>query len=112
MATNYKNAQVQGTASTGTYATLYSTGVSTEAVISSIVVTNTSSTAALYRFAIMGSEGTPSVSSGEFIVYDATVQGNDTIALTLGVTLGNTKYIRVASSANTVCFNAFVSEIS
>lgn len=112
MAEVYKNAQVQGTASTGTYATLYNTGASTTAIISSIVVTNTAATAATYRVAIMGSAGTPAVASGEFIVYDATVQPNDTIALTLGVTLGNTKYIRVSSSANTVCFNAFVSEIS
>lgn len=108
----YKNAQVQGTSSTGTYATLYNTGASTTAVISSIVVTNTSSTAALYRVAIMPSAGTPSVSNGEWIVYDATVQANDTVALTLGIVLGNTEYIRVSSSANTVCFNAFVSEIS
>jgi len=112
MAEAYTNAQVQGTASTGTYATLYNTGAATEAIISSIVVTNTSSTTALYRVAIMGSAGTPALANGEFIIYDATIQGNDTVALTLGVTLGNTKYIRVASSANTVCFNAFVSEIS
>jgi len=112
MAEVYENAQVQGTSSTGTYATLYNTGASTTAVISSIVVTNTAATAAIYRIAIMGSAGTPAVANGEFIVYDATVQANDTIALTLGITLGNTKYIRVSSSANTVCFNAFVSEIS
>jgi hypothetical protein len=112
MAEVYKNAQVQGTAGTGTYATLYNTGASTTAVISSIVVTNTASTAALYRIGIMGSAGTPAIANGEWIVYDATIQANDTVSLTLGVTLGNTKYIRVSSSANTVCFNGFVSEIS
>lgn len=110
MATTYKNAQVQGTASTGTYATLYNTASATTAVISSIVVTNTAATAALYRVAIMGSAGTPAAAN--WIVYDATVQANDTVALTLGVSLGNTQYIRVSSSANTVTFNAFVSEIS
>lgn len=112
MAEVYKNAQVQGTASTGTYATLYNTGASTTAVISSILITNTAATAALYRVAIMGSAGTPDIANGEWLVYDATVQPNDVVALTLGITLGNTKYIRVSSSANTVCFNAFVSEIS
>ena len=108
----YRNAQVQGTASTGTYSTLYNTGASTTAVISSILVTNTASTAALYRIGIMPSAGTPALANGEWIVYDATVQGNDTVSLTLGVVLGNTEFIRVSSSANTVCFNAFVSEIS
>lgn len=110
MATTYKNAQVQGTAGTTTYATLYNTGAATTAVISSIVVTNTAATAANYRIAIMASAGTPAAAN--WIVYDATVQGNDTVCLTLGVTLGNTQYIRVSSSANTVTFNAFVSEIS
>lgn len=112
MAEVYTNAQVQGTSSTGTYATLYNTGAATTAIVSSIVVTNTASTSALYRVAIMATAGTPAIANGEWIVYDATVQANDTVALTLGVTLGNTKYIRVSSSANTVCFNAFVSEIS
>lgn len=108
----YRNAQVQGTVSTGTYATLYSTGASTTAVISSLIVTNTASTAALYRIGISPTAGTPSLANGEWIVYDATIQANDTIALTFGIVLGNTEFIRVSSSANTVCFNAFVSEIS
>ena len=110
MATTYKNSQVQGTASTGTYSTLYNTGASTTAVISSILVTNTSSTAALYRIGIMASAGTPAAAN--WVVYDATVQANDTVCLTLGITLGNTQFIRVSSSANTVTFSAYISEIS
>jgi len=110
MATTYKNAQVQGTSSTGTYATLYNTGAATTAVISSIVVTNTASTAALYRIGIMTTAGTPAAAN--WVVYDATVQPNDTVCLTLGITLGNTQYIRVSSSANTVTFSAYISEIS
>ena len=112
MAEVYKNAQVQGTASTGTYATLYSTGAATTAVVSTILVTNTASTAALYRVGIMASAGTPAIASGEWLAYDATVQPNDSVALTFGTTLGNTEFIRVSSSANTVCFNGFVVEIS
>jgi hypothetical protein len=45
-------------------------------------------------------------------VYDASVAANDTIALTLGVSLDAGRFIRVSSSANTVTFSAFVSEIS
>ncbi len=110
MATTYKNGQVQGTSSTGTYATLYNTGASTTAVISSIVVTNTASTAALYRIGIMTTAGTPAAAN--WVVYDATVQANDTVCLTLGITLGNTQFIRVSSSANTITFSAYISEIS
>lgn len=110
MATNYKVSQVQGTASTGTYSTLYNTGASTEAVVSTILICNTASASATYRIGLDDSAGTPG--SSEWLVYDAVVAGNDTIALTLGISLGNSKYIRVSSSANTVTFSAFVSEIS
>jgi hypothetical protein len=54
--------------------------------------------------------GTPGAS--EFLVYDAAVAGNDTVALTLGVTMDAGKFIRVSSSADTCNFTAFLSEIS
>lgn len=110
MATTYKNAQIQGTASTGTYTTLYNTGASTTAVISTILVTNQSASTITYRIGLDTTAGTPGAS--EWLVYDATVAGNDTIALTLGVTLGNTQYIRVSSSSASCNFTAFISEIS
>jgi len=110
MPTAYKNAQVQGTASVGTYATLYNTGASTTAVLSTIAICNTASASATYRVAIMGSAGTPAAAN--WLVYDAPVAANDTFFLTAGVTLGNTQFIRVSSSANTVTFSAYVSEIS
>jgi hypothetical protein len=110
MATVYKTQQVQGTAGVGTYATLYNTSASATAVISTIAITNTASGSATYRIGIMGSAGTPAAAN--WLVYDATVPGNDTIFLTAGVALGNTQFIRVSSSANTVTFSAYVSEIS
>ena len=106
----YKYAQVQGTASTGTYATLYSTPAATEAVISSLVITNQASTAVTVRIGLDTTAGTPSAS--EWIVYDAVINGNDTVSLTLGITLDAEKYIRVSSSANTCNFSAFLSEIA
>lgn len=110
MATIYKNAQVQGTAGTGTYTTLYNTDASTTAVISTILICNTAGAQATYRIGLDTTAGTPSAS--EWLVYDATVPANDTVALTFGATLGNTQYLRVSSSANTVTFTAFISEIS
>lgn len=110
MPTVYKNAQLQGTASLSTYGTLYSSSAASTAVISSIVVTNTSSAAKQYRVAIMGSAGTPAAAN--WIVYDATIAGNDAVALTLGITLGNTQFIRVSSTDNTLTFSAYISEIT
>ena len=110
MATAYKYAQVQGTASTGTYATLYEAPSATEAVISSLVICNQASSDVTVRIGLDTTAGTPGAS--EFLVYDAVIAGNDTVALTLGVTLDATKFIRVSSSANTCNFSAFLSEIS
>jgi hypothetical protein len=110
MATAYKYSQVQGTASTGTYATLYTTPASTEAVISSLVITNQASSDVTVRIGLDTTAGTPGAS--EWLVYDAVVAGNDTVALTLGVTMDAGKFIRVSSSADTCNFTAFLSEIS
>ena len=110
MATIYKNAQIQGTAAVGTYATLYNTSASTSAVISTIAICNTSSSSQTFRIGIMGSAGTPG--AAEWLVQDTAVAAKDTTFLTLGVTLGNSQFIRVSSSANTVAFSAYISEIS
>ena len=110
MATTYKNAQLQGTASVSTYGTLYNTGASTTAVISSLLVANTAASSATYRIAVMATAGTPAAAN--WIAYDATVGANDTVFIGAGITLSNTQYIRVSSSANTVTFSAYISEIS
>lgn len=110
MATAYTYAQVQGTASTGTYATLYTTPAATEAVISSLVITNQASSDVTVRIGLDTTAGTPG--NSEWLVYDAVVAGNDTIALTLGITLPASQYVRVSSSADTCNFSAFLSEIS
>lgn len=110
MPTTYTNAQRQGTAALTTYDTLYSTNASTRAVISTIAVTNTASTTATYRIGIMGSAGTPAAAN--WLVFDSVVAGNDTVLLTLGITLSPSQFIRVSSSANTVTFSAYVSEIT
>jgi hypothetical protein len=110
MATNYKYSQIQGTASTGTYATLYTTPAVTQAVISTIVICNTSGSTATYRIGLDATAGTPGAS--EWLVYDSVVAGNDSVCLTIGVCLDAEKFIRVSSSADTVTFSAFVSEIT
>ena len=110
MATSYKFSQVQGTTGTASFATLYNTASATQAVVSSLVVTNQGSSDVTIRMGLAGSASTPGAS--EFLVYDAVVAGNDTVALTLGVTLPASKFIRVSSSASTCNFSAFVSEIT
>lgn len=110
MATNYKRAGVQGTSSVSTYATLYTVPANTQAVISTIAICNTASAAATYRIGFDDTEGTPGAS--EWLVYDSSVSANDTTFLSVGIALEATKNIRVSSSADTVTFQAFVSELS
>lgn len=110
MPTAYKKKQIQGSASTGTFVTLYEVPASTEAVISSIVICNTAAATATYRIGFDDTAGTPN--NSEWLVYDAVIAANDTVCLTLGICSEAGKFIRVASSANTVTFSLFVSEIS
>jgi hypothetical protein len=110
MATTYKSSQVLGTAGTTTYATLYNVPSATSAVISSIVICNRSTATKAFRIGLDTTAGTPATS--EFLVYDATIDGNDTVSLTLGIALAAGMYIRVSSTDDNLTFTAFVSEIT
>lgn len=110
MATTYKVlGQSQGTASVSTYADLYTVPSATSAVVSTVSVCNTAGADATIRIAVAAGS-TPAAT--EWVVYGATVAANDTLTLTLGITMEATKKLVISSSANTVSFSAFGSEIS
>lgn len=97
----------------GTAANLYSASATagTSTVISSIVICNTASTAATYTIAVNTVSAT--YATGRFVVFQATIAGNDTVALTLGLVMDPTnRYLNVSSSANTVNFSAYGAENS
>jgi hypothetical protein len=110
MATSYLTKQVQGTASTSTYATLYETTGSTTAVVSAIHICNQAASPVTVRIGYDTTAGTPGAS--EFLLYDVIVPATETLTWNGPLTLGNTTYIRVSSSANTCSFTAAVAEIS
>ena len=89
---------------------LYLVPSSTEAVVSSIVVANRESATNTLRIA------TKTDNSGEAdtddFAYDATIAANDTIALTLGVTLQTGGEISVGASDANVTFQAYGTEIT
>jgi hypothetical protein len=109
MAEEFKRAGVQGTAAVGTYTTLYQVPAGRAAVISTIAVVNTAATSATYRIGFDDTAGTPT--AAEWLLYDGISPANDTLFFTIGVALAAGTFIRVSSSANTVTFQAFVSEI-
>ncbi len=101
---------IASTGTIGTADTLYTCPSATATVVSTISVCNTAATTATYRIAI--STTTSFVAAG-YIVYNASVAANDTVMITVGVTLDATnKYLLCSASASTVSFSAFGSEIS
>ena len=111
MATTYKRlGAAAGNGTIATASTIYTVPSATSTVISTITICNTSSSSATYSIGI--STTTSFVAAG-YIVYQATVAGNDTVALTFGATMDATnKYLLASSSASTVSFSVFGSEIA
>ena len=109
MASTYKRlGAAAGNGTIGTAAELYAASgtASTSTIISSIVVCNTSSSSATYTIAINTASAT--YAAGEYVVYQATIAGNDTVALTLGLTMDPTaRYMNVSSSAADVNFSVY-----
>lgn len=105
----YKDVMIPGTASTGTYSTLYSTNSTTTAIISNIMIANESATAVVVRIGAASSAATPA--SGSFYMFDVTIPGNDTLSIG-PVAVGATRFIRVSSSATTCTFAAAVAEVT
>jgi hypothetical protein len=109
MASTYK-VLAQSAPSATTNTDVYTVGSGKSAVVSTITVCNRAATAATYRIAIRVAGAT--LANEDYIAYDASVPANDSIALTLGITLAATDVVTVyASSANT-SFNLFGSEIA
>lgn len=111
MATTYK--RLGAIASTGTITTadtLYTCPTATSAVLSTIAICNQAATSATFRICI---STTTSFAAAGYIVYGATVAPNDTIYLTCGFTMDATnKYLLTSSSASTVNFTVYGSEIA
>ena len=111
MATTYKRlAAAQGNGTIATAATLYTVPAATSTVISTITICNTSSSSATYTLCI---HTATSFAASGYIVYQATIAGNDTVGLTFGATMDATnKYLLASSSTASVTFNVFGSEIA
>jgi len=110
MALDYKVlGQIQGTAAVGTYSSLGQVPSGKSWLVSTISICNQAASSMTYRLAIASST---SPSTSEFLVYGATVPANDTVTLTLGITMQADKYIMASSSANTSSFAAFGTEIT
>ena len=109
MATTYK-VLGQSNPSATTATTLYTVPSATSTVVSTITVCNQASTAGTFRIAIRPAGA--SLAAQHYVAYDTAITANNSIMLTLGVTLANTDVITVYASAATMSFAAFGSELS
>jgi len=108
MATTYKVlGQSNPTAASDT--TLYTVPASTETVVSTITVANLG-TSGTFRIAVRPAGAT--IANEHYIAYNVSVNANDSITFTLGVTLQATDVITVRASNAFFAFQAFGSEIA
>ena len=89
---------------------LYLVPASTEAIVSTIVVCNRE--AANNTFRIATKTDNSAVADTDYVAYDTVIGGNDTITLTLGITLEDGAEISVGASDALVTFQAYGTEIS
>ena len=98
----------QSAPSATTWTTLYTVPSAKESVVSTISICNQTTTAKTYRIAIRPAGAT--LANQHYLAFDAPIAANDTVALTLGITLATTDVIAVYTSATTVSFQAFGDE--
>lgn len=109
MATTYK---VLGQVNPGSASltTLYTVPSSTSAVVSTLMICNQAAATATFRIAIRPAGATLDLK--HYLSYDTTIPANDSIALTLGLTLATTDVVSVYASTTTLSFSLFGSEIT
>ena len=109
MATTYKVlGQLNPSATSLT--TLYTVPSATSTVISTLMICNQAATNASFRVAIRPAGA--SIVAAHYLSYDTVVPANDSIALTLGITLATTDVVSVYASTATISFSIFGSELT
>jgi glucose-6-phosphate dehydrogenase assembly protein OpcA len=109
MPKNYKILGQSAPAAT-TNVDVYTVPANTQAVVSTIVVANRTTSIATYRIALRKSGET--LSNQHYIAYDITVGAADSTTLTLGITLSAGDVVTVYGSTANLSFNLLGSEIT
>jgi hypothetical protein len=100
----------QSNPSANTNTTLYTVPAATSAVCSTLVICNQAASAAIFRVAIRPAGAT--LSTEHYTSYDTNLNANDSITITIGMTLATTDVITVRANTTTVSFSLFGSEIT
>ena len=100
--------QINPNATTAT--TVYTVPSLTSTVLSTVTVCNQGAVGATFRLAVRPAG--ESLAAKHYINYDTPVPANDTVSLTLGITMATTDVLTANANTSTLSFNAFGSEIS
>ena len=107
MITNKVLGQINPASVTAT--TLYTVPAATSVVCTTLVICNIS-TATTYRIAVRPAGAV--LANLHYIAYGSAIAANDSICLTLGITLAATDVVTVYAGTANLCFSLFGSEIS
>ena len=99
--------QVAPTANNSTV--VYTVPAATQAVISTLAIANLG-VSTTYRIAVRPAGMT--LEAKNYIAYDVAINANDSVMLTLGITLAATDLISIYAGAANVSFSLFGSEIA
>jgi hypothetical protein len=93
------------TTDSATGTALVTVDASTEVIVSTIVVCNRASSSKTFRLYIRPDDET--LADKHYIAYDTTINANDTITLTLGITMNASDKLYVYGSDTNISFSAF-----
>ncbi len=108
MPTTYK-VLGQSAPAAATATTLYTVPAATQAVCSTLAICNRD-IATTYRVSVRQAGAAQDVK--HYIAYDAVIGANDTIMLTLGITLAATDVVTVYAGTSALSFSLFGAELS
>lgn len=109
MATTYK-VLGQSAPSATTATALYTVPSATSAVVSTINVCNRAGSADTFRIAVRPAGA--ALANQHYLAYDVAIPANDSLALTIGVSLATTDVLEVYAGSANLSFTAFGAELS
>jgi hypothetical protein len=100
----------QALPNSATYVDLYTVPAGASAVVSTLAICNTSAANVTFRAAVR--KGGNAITTAQFFAYDVALPAQDTVGLTLGITMASADVLTVYSYQGSVTFNLFGAEIT
>lgn len=110
MPTTYKVLGQVSPASANTETSLYTCPSATQTVVSTIVICNRGTVDGTFRIAVKPNGG--AVANANYIAFDTICPANNTLTMTIGITVDAADIISVFSSNTSFSFSLFGSEIT